>query len=105
MNRRLQMLEKLVEDGSTDPFHHYALALEYKREERLDEALSAFTSLRQAHPDYLPMYMMAGSLLAELDRNDEARPWFEQGISVAETKGDGKTAGELREALEQASES
>ena len=98
------MLEKLVVDGSTDPFHLYALALEYRREQRPDEALETFASLRKAHPDYLPTYMMAGSLLAELDRSSEARPWFEQGVIVAESQGDTKTAGELREALEQASE-
>ena len=98
------MLEKLVADGSTDPFHRYALALEYRREDRIDEALETFTSLRQTHPDYLPTYMMAGSLLGELDRGGEASPWFEQGILVAEAQGDTKTAGELRDALEQASD-
>ena len=104
MNERLQMLEKLVAEGSTDPFHRYALALEYRREKRLDEALETFASLRESHPEYLPTYMMAGSLLTEADRSDEARPWFEQGIIVAESQGDAKTAGELREALEEASE-
>ena len=104
MTKRRQMLEKLVAEGSSDPFHRYALALEYKREKRFDEALGAFESLRQAHPDYLPMYLLAGSLLAELDRSDEAESWFEQGLTLAKQQEDTKTVGELEEALEQASE-
>jgi tetratricopeptide (TPR) repeat protein len=99
MNKRLQMLEKLVADGSSDPFHHYALALEYKGVGETERALERFRLLREAHPNYLPTYLIAGSLLAELDRGAEARPWFEQGIEVARSEGNGKALGELEEAL------
>jgi tetratricopeptide (TPR) repeat protein len=101
MNRRLKLLEKLVREGSSEPFHAYALALEYKREERFDEALATFDSLRAAHPAYLPMYMMAGLMLAALDRTAEATLWFEQGLEVARRQGDAKTARELEDALRQ----
>jgi len=99
MNKRLQMLEKLVADGSSDPFHHYALALEYKSAGETERALERFHVLREAHPAYLPTYLLAGSLLAELDRGREARPWFEQGLEVARSQGNGKAVSELEEAL------
>jgi len=99
MNKRLQILQKLVEDGSTDPFHHYALAMEHKREQRYDEALQVFERLRASQPDYLPMYMMTGLLLLETGRTGEARSWFEQGLGLARQRGDTKTAGELEDAL------
>jgi tetratricopeptide (TPR) repeat protein len=99
MHKRLQMLEKLVAEGSADPFHHYALALEYKSAGQTELALERFRLLREAHPTYLPTYLLAGSLLAELDRGAEARPWFEQGIEVARSQSNGKALGELEEAL------
>lgn len=99
MNKRLQMLEKLVADGSSDPFHHYALALEYQSAGESERALERFQLLREAHPTYLPTYLIAGSLLAELDRGSEARPWFVQGLELAQNQGNAKAVSELREAL------
>jgi tetratricopeptide (TPR) repeat protein len=103
MNKRLELLEGLVGEGSADPFHRYALALEYKREKRHADALATFEALRAVQPDYLPMYMMAGLLLLELDHAEAARAWLEQGLAVARQQGDAKTAGELEEAIEKTS--
>lgn len=99
MNQRLQMLEQLVADGSADPFHRYALGMEYKRAARHDDAIATFEALRAAQPDYLPMYMMTGLLLLEMDRAEDARGWFEQGLTLARKRGDAKTAGEIEDAL------
>jgi len=96
------MLAKLVADGSTDPFHHYALANEQRKERRLDDALRTYQALRAAHPDYLPMYMMAGLLLASLGRGEQAREWLSAGAALARRQGDTKTAGELEDALRKA---
>lgn len=99
MNKRLQMLTDLVEAGKADSFVRYALALEYKKEKRIDDALQAFEALRTADPNYLPMYYMAGQLLLDLEQPDQARVWFEQGIELARGKGDNKTLRELELAL------
>src|SRR5436190_7144848 len=101
MSKRLDMLEKLVASGGADSFAHYALALEYRREHRVDEALSAFEKLRAKDPDYLPMYLMAGETFAGEDRIAEAREWLEAGIALATKRGDSKTRGELETALEE----
>jgi tetratricopeptide (TPR) repeat protein len=99
MNKKLLMLEKLTADGSVDPFHWYALALEYRNLERHDEALQTFTTLRSRSGDYVPMYLMCGQMLDKLARKDEAREWYEAGIVAAKKKGDSHAAGELEGAL------
>jgi len=99
MNKRLEMLKKMVESGSADSFAHYALAMEFKKAELYEDALKTFAALRQSEPEYLPQYLMAGQMLIDIDREDEARPWLEAGLKVAQSKGDGKTAGEIEAAL------
>jgi predicted Zn-dependent protease len=99
MNKRLAVLEKMVAQASADSFTHYALALEYRREGRVDDACGAFAALRDKDPEYLPMYLMAGQMLNEAGRPAEARTWLENGILKAQQRGDGKTLGELESEL------
>jgi predicted Zn-dependent protease len=96
---RLEFLEDLVAKGKADSFARYALALEYAKQERYDEAVSTFSALRAGDPSYLPMYLMAGKLLSEHGQPAAARQWIEAGLSVAKTKNDPKTHGELSELL------
>ena len=42
MNKRLQMLEKLTSSDSADSFAFYGLAMEYRKEGRVDDALATF---------------------------------------------------------------
>ena len=99
MNKRLQMLEKLTAAGTADSFAWYALAMEYRKEKRIDEAMATFQKLREQDPDYVPMYLMAGQLLLENQQPLEAVPWLEQGIARARARGDMKALGELEQAL------
>jgi tetratricopeptide (TPR) repeat protein len=99
MNKRLLALEKMTSAGQADSFAWYALAMEYRKEARIDDALRTFESLRDRDADYLPMYLMAGQMLSSVERAEEARKWLEQGIEVARRKGDGKTLSELQSAL------
>ncbi|HLV22620.1 MAG TPA: tetratricopeptide repeat protein [Polyangiaceae bacterium] len=99
MNKRLQMLEKLTASPAADSFAFYALALEYRKAERFDDARATFERLRERDPQYLPMYLMAGQLLVTMGQPDLARPWLEQGIELARSKGDAKALSELESAL------
>jgi len=101
MNKRLSLLEKMVQEKKADSFARYALALEYKKEGLFDQALQAFSDLRAVDPDYLAQYLMAGQMLSELDRTTEARDWLEAGILVATQEGDQKAISELNTALAQ----
>jgi predicted Zn-dependent protease len=99
MNKRLAFLEQTTSAGSADSFAWYALALEYKKEQRWDDAMAAFRSLRDKDPSYLALYLMAGQTLVEADRPADAREWLEAGITLARSRGDAKTLGELESAL------
>jgi tetratricopeptide (TPR) repeat protein len=101
MSARLELLERLVASGQTDSFGRYALAMEYKKLGRSEEAVAVFTDLRDRDPDYLPTYQMAGQLLTELDRPEDARRWLEAGLALARRLGNDKTADELGQALEE----
>lgn len=93
------MLEMMTASASADSFAWYALALEYKKEARGDDALRTFETLRERDPDYLPMYLMAGQMLIDAGRAAAARSWLEPGIALARRKGDHKALGELESAL------
>jgi tetratricopeptide (TPR) repeat protein len=99
MNKRLEMLEKLVKAASADAFAFYALGMEYRKEGRVDDAVRTFTELKTRDGAYLPVYLMAGQMLAEAGRAADARVWLNEGIDIARARGDGKTLGELESEL------
>lgn len=100
MSKRLEMLEKLTASGKADSFGWYALALEYRSLGRVEDALAAFSRLRDQDPDYVPMYLMAGSMLQSAGRLEPARAWILQGIDKARSKGDSHAASELSDLLD-----
>jgi predicted Zn-dependent protease len=100
MNKRLAMMESMIESGSADAFAWYGLGMEYRRAGRVAEALDTFGTLRNQQPDYLPMYLMAGQTLLDAARPAEAREWLEAGIAVARAQNAVHALGELESALE-----
>jgi tetratricopeptide (TPR) repeat protein len=99
MASRLEMLDKLIARGSNDPFVYYARAMELRGAGRGEDALDAFEDVRARFPDYVPTYLMAGQLAAELGANDRARAFLEKGIAAAKTAGDDHALSELTAAL------
>jgi predicted Zn-dependent protease len=99
MNKRLAMLESMIESGSADAFAWYGLGMEYRRAGRVADALETFGKLRSQQPDYLPMYLMAGQTLLEAARPEEAREWLEAGIAIARAQNATHALGELESAL------
>lgn len=94
-SKRLQMFETVLAKGSTDPFHHYAFAMELRSIGRKDEALAAFDKIAATFGEYLPTYLMAAQLADELGKREDARGWADRGLVVAQKKGDGHAASEL----------
>jgi len=99
MNKRLAMLEKLTASAAADSFAFYCLAMEYRKEGRVDDALSTFATLRTLDASYLPMYLMAGQMLREASRLPDAAAWLSEGIELATRKNDSKALGELESEL------
>jgi hypothetical protein len=96
--KRLEVLLKMTSKEGADSFAWYALALEYKGLARVDDALATFEKLRAKDPDYVPMYLMCGTMLTEAGR-DGAKDWFAAGLVAARKKGDSHAAGEIEAAL------
>ncbi len=99
MNSRLEQLDLLASKDPGDPFIQYAIALEYVSSHQLEQAAGILEKLMEASPDYTAGYHQAGRVYEQLDRDDEARRCYEQGIVVAERQGDAKDLDEMREAL------
>ncbi len=99
MSSRLEQLELLARKDPGDPFVQYAIALEYVSSDRLEEAAGILERLMEASPDYSAGYHQAGRVYERLDRDDEARRCYENGIVVADRQGDTKDLEEMREAL------
>jgi len=98
-SKRLTFLKEITSKGSTDPMAFYGLAMEYRSLGLHDEALATFTSLRGTHPAYVAMYLMCGQMLEQMNRQAEARVWYEAGIARAHEAHNGHAASELEAAL------
>ncbi len=96
---RLAMLEKMVVARPDDPFPKYGRAMELKKLGRNDEARGAFDQLIEAHPAYVPAFLMSGNLLEAMGDVDAARARYERGVEVAQAAGDDHAMSELQAAL------
>jgi len=97
---RLSMLKKMVEAGSKDPFHWYALAMEHRSLGHLEDALAGYADVKARFPDYVPTYLMAGQVAAELERPEDARTWLSEGLVAAKKASDGKALTEIQQLLD-----
>ena len=95
MSKRLTLLERMLAEGSSEPFHHYAYAMELRSLGRLEEGLAAFSAVEARFASYVPTYLMAAQLAQELSRLDAARDWIQRGLAIARAAGDTHTVGEL----------
>jgi uncharacterized protein HemY len=100
-SKRLQMLETMIAKGNTDPFVHYAHAMEHRSQGDLEKALELFGEVAERFEDYVPTYLMAAQVAEKLDRIDTAKGWAERGIVRARNAGDGHAQGELQTFLDE----
>ena|SRR3972149_5631163 len=98
---RLESLKRLLEEDPNDSFTRYALALEYNS---LGEAETAVTYLKEVidrDASYLPAYHQLGQIYVRLNRTEDAKRIFREGIRVAEVAGDTHAKEEMTEELEE----
>lgn len=88
-------LEAMLARGQDSTLLRYGLGGEYLK---TGESEKAIEHLRQAvalDPTYSAAWKLLGKALAESDRTDEAIKAYEDGIRVAEARGDKQTAKEM----------
>lgn len=102
MNPRLAALLAFYEEDPDDPFTRFALASEYGKQGRNDQALAFFQGLVTDHPAYVGTYYHLGKLYEHLGRKEEAIATYQAGVAVAQHQHDTHARAELQDALMQA---
>lgn len=100
MSKRLELFDKLIAGGSSDPFHHYARALELRSLGRPGEALSSLEGVTQRFPEYVPSYLIAAQLAQEAGDVGRARQFATAGSEVARRVGNDHALSELTSLLD-----
>lgn len=98
---RAEMLKQLLEQNPNDAFARYGLAMEYSRAGEIETALAEFKKLLELHPDYTAAYQMAGKMLADAGRYDEARQMLESGMASAQRAGNKHAQEEMQGLLQE----
>lgn len=96
---RIKMLEQFIADDPSDPFNHYALALELVTIDK-NKARKIFDWLIVEHPAYVATYYQAALLSLDLSLNDQATKIIAQGIEHAKKQNNQKAVSELRSLLD-----
>jgi len=98
---RLNKLLEFLKNEPDDEFLLYALATEYLRLNRVDEALSYYERLVNDHPKYVGTYYHLGKLYEALNRKDDALKTYETGIKTAREARDNHALSELQSVYNQ----
>jgi Tfp pilus assembly protein PilF len=98
---RIDILKGFLETEPNDSFSRYALALEYVKANRHEDAVREFERVRKNDPDYVATYYQLGKLYQQLANTHEAEKTFRTGITVATKIKDEHTRSELEAALEE----
>ena len=101
MSARLQQLDALLREQPGDPFLVYARGTELRQLGRMDEALSAWTTLRETHPDYVGVYYHLAALQQELELPVAVvESTYRDGLAAASRASDAHSRSELQAAFQ-----
>jgi hypothetical protein len=100
MSKRLELFDKLIAGGSSDPFHHYARAMELRSLGQAEAALASFAAATASFPDYVASYLMAAQLAQELGQPAVARTHASAGVEAATRVGNDHALSELTALLD-----
>lgn len=98
---RVSRILAFLEQNPRDSFLRHALALEYMKLNRLEEAKELFVSILTDAPDYIGSYYHLAKLLELLNDQEAAVSWYEKGMEAAKSAGDNHAFNELRAAYEE----
>jgi len=100
MTERIQKLKALLEQAPADSFVQHALALEYVKLNRDEEAKALFESLLQKDETYVGSYYHLAKLLERMNKRNEAVAVYEKGMKMAKAENDNHAYNELQSAHE-----
>ena len=97
---RIEKLHELLQQMPGDNFLRHALALEYIKLEKDDEAKVLFESVLKDSPDYIGSYYHLAKLLERNGEKEKAIACYEDGMQQAKMANDNHAYNELRAAYE-----
>jgi tetratricopeptide (TPR) repeat protein len=100
MKERIEKLSRMLEKTPQDPFLLYALGMEYKKGEKLEEAITYFDRTLAVDPGYCYAYHQKGLAYEAAGDLEAARAAYRAGIAAAKEKGDAHAAEEIGGALD-----
>lgn len=97
---RIEKLKAFLEQNPADSFVQHALALEYMKLNRDEEAKREFEALLTRDENYVGSYYHLAKLLEKTGRKEEAIACYEKGLQVARDLKDNHAYNELQAAYE-----
>ena len=97
---RIEKLLEYMKTSGKDSFLQHALALEYIKIEKDEEARRLFNEILLREPTYIGSYYHLGKLLERAGDFDKAIRVYNRGMEEAKKAGDNHTYSELQGALE-----
>ncbi len=91
----LDTLEAMLARGQDNALVRYGIGAEYLKLNQSDKAAEHLRQAVEKDPKYSAAWKLLGKALADAGRNDEAIKAYEDGIKVAEEKGDKQAAKEM----------
>jgi Tfp pilus assembly protein PilF len=93
---RIQSLSKLLASGHDNALLRFSLANAYLSERQPKQALEHVRMALQFDPHYSAAWKLYGKVLATTGETQRAISAYQQGIKVAETRGDIQAAKEMK---------
>ena len=91
----LDNLEAMLARGRDNALVRYGIGAEYLKLNQFDNAAEHLRKAVEKDPKYSAAWKLLGKALADAGHNDEAIKAYEDGIKIAEEKGDKQAAKEM----------
>jgi tetratricopeptide (TPR) repeat protein len=95
---RIQRLESLIVDNPNDTFALFALAKEYEKSGKPEDAVQLFEKLLVVDAKYIGAYYHLAKVYEQLDEVKKALNIYEKGIIIAQQLNDTHALSELKNA-------
>ncbi|MCK5498532.1 MAG: tetratricopeptide repeat protein [Gammaproteobacteria bacterium] len=89
-------LQSMLEQGQDNALVRFSLGNAYLNSKDYEQAVEHLAQALKHDPDYSAAWKLYGKALAAADRDNEAITAYQQGIQIAENKGDIQAAKEMK---------
>ncbi|OGI37422.1 MAG: hypothetical protein A2V91_04215 [Candidatus Muproteobacteria bacterium RBG_16_64_10] len=91
----LNKLEAMLAGGQDNALLRFSLGSEHLKAKQLDQAIEHFRKCLQRESKYSAAWKLLGQALTEAGQSEEAVKVYEEGMRVAEAKGDKQAVKEM----------